>query len=534
LAMPSFHAPRRSLAPRMLARPEAWLALGVLLFAGLYLAAIGPYWNISPDSVRYVGAARGLADGGFFEKLRFHPPVTSLVFAAVLLVFPDGYSALNATTTLLFILSLWFAYLLLRRTTTRGTCLLILVLSLASRDLFSESTGLLSEPVYMFASLLALVLLERSEEEGRSRLRELAGGGLLVAIPLTRTIGVTLVLAVLLLEGKALLSRRGGSPLVLALAGLGLLATVLWEVRASAPGMSGNFKMELLNDPWASGSGYTSPAGLVERILAHRGKALAIGAVLTGMLSTGITALDALLRAAVTLAFLAGLLIVLRQRVTVTGLYVLLYVAVVMVHVLKRNYEPSRHLVPILPLLFCYTIVGARAAARWITGRLGRRIAPLLAATAVSCVSVYLWHGFHALVKRVPQEHQSPFGSYPIKWSNVDGQRLALWLKHHSAPGEAYAAVHTNIYDLITERIGHELSPPSAGGSEAFAQWLSRNGIRFILLDRTDAGLQNDLLRHTTAQPGRFRLIAELPHASLYQVVPGEAGEKSAPRAPTA
>jgi hypothetical protein len=161
------------------------------------------------------------------------------------------------------------------------------------------------------------------------------------------------------------------------------------------------------------------------------------------MLSTGMPALVALPRAAVTLAFLAGLLIVLRQRVTTTGLYVLLYVAVVMVHILKRNYEPSRHLVPILPLRFCYTIVGARAAARWITGRLGRRIAPLLAATAVGCVSVYLWHGFHALANRVPQEHQSPFGS-----------------------------------------------------------------------------LQNNLLRHTTVRPGRFRLIAELPHASLYQVLP--------------
>lgn len=504
---------------RGLARPEVWLALGIVLFAGLYLAAVGPYWNISPDSARYVGAAQELGDGGFFEKLRFHPPVTALVFGAVLFAFPDGYFALNVTTTLLILLALWFAYLLLRRTIAPRWCLLIILLSLASFELFYESTRLLSEPVYLFASLLALLLLEPPEDERRSRLRELVGGGLLIAAVLTRTIGVTLALAVLLVEAGALRKRRGGSVTVLVLAGLALLAAVLWEVRVAEAGMSGTFKMALLNDPWAARSGYISPGDLMERMLRNRAQGLAIGEFLTGKLSTGVAALDVLLRAGATLTFLAGVLIALRRRVTLTGVYVVLYVAVVTLHLLKGNYQHFRHLVPVLPLLFFFTIVAVRAAARWITARLGPAVAPLLAVTSVVCVSVYLWQGFRTIASQVPEEHQSPFGSYPIKWLNADGQRLALWLAANSEPGVVYAAVHTNIYDLITRRVGRELAPAADLGSEAFGSWLIRHRVRFILLDLTSP-VRSRIERQTAARPGRFRLIAELPRASLYQVLP--------------
>src|SRR4026208_1772072 len=60
-----------------LTRPRlttAILLAGIAGFAGLYLASIGPYWNISPDSASYVGWGRSLARGAGGGAPRLSPP----------------------------------------------------------------------------------------------------------------------------------------------------------------------------------------------------------------------------------------------------------------------------------------------------------------------------------------------------------------------------------------------------------------------------------------------------------------------------
>src|SRR5437870_4640091 len=74
--------------PSVSARDRVLLAV-IALLAVLYLASIGPYWNISPDSATYVGWAKALVAGVPFARGPVQPPVTSFIYAAVLTVFPD-------------------------------------------------------------------------------------------------------------------------------------------------------------------------------------------------------------------------------------------------------------------------------------------------------------------------------------------------------------------------------------------------------------------------------------------------------------
>ncbi len=139
------------------------LLLVVAYIAYQYLAAIGPYWNISPDSATYVEAARSLAGGSAhgIAASRPHPPVTSVLFAPLLAVWPDGYRALNGLNTALLLAALFLAYRLLVRKAGPRHAALTILLTLGSIRFFHESAQLLSEPAYMFLSLLVLFLIDR-------------------------------------------------------------------------------------------------------------------------------------------------------------------------------------------------------------------------------------------------------------------------------------------------------------------------------------------------------------------------------------
>lgn len=142
----------------------------------------------------------------------------------------------------MLLLSLFFAFLLLRRKAGVLHAMLALLLTLGSVRLFHQSTQLLSEPAYMLFSFLALLLLDKPDQAGGKGAQMLGGLALLLA-GLTRTVGVTLVLAVLVSEGVARLTRsRSVRPFVVATAILALLGIAGWEAYIIGSGGTSNFQ----------------------------------------------------------------------------------------------------------------------------------------------------------------------------------------------------------------------------------------------------------------------------------------------------
>lgn len=508
------------------------LVLSIIL-AGLYLASVGPYWNISPDSATYVTVGQSLAAGHGFGASPIQPPVTSLILAGGLYFFPRGFIAINAITPLLILASLAFAFALLGREGRQLQALLAVTLSLASVHVYYATTQILSEPAYMFLSMAALLAIDTSTPRFGARaakpstnLRDswplaLLAGALLLATVMTRAIGIALALAVLLVEARSFL-RKERSPRFLlgCLAIVALVAVVLWDGYTGWSYVTVLFRALFLNDPWLPGSQHLPLAGLISRMRDNLPMLPATGALLMQQLSTGRPRLDFLFQVAGTLTFVGGLVIALRRRLSVTPLYVALYVAIVAVHMVVGGYDELRFLVPVAPFVFFYVIEAARHLVGYVKSR-GTRASfakTLLAVGAVYAIA-FTGLGIAHATAGVREAHQSPLGDYLIKRpSNYDAERLALWLKTHLGPDERYATAQRDMIDVITERHGYDIVPGQTTPRDAFVAWLRRERVRYVLVDRTGLAVGDSLLAVARDYPEVFRPVMELPGASIYEV----------------
>jgi glycosyltransferase involved in cell wall biosynthesis len=502
------------------------LAATAAIFAGLYLASIGPYWHISPDSATYVGWAQALAAGQGWNSPPTTPPVVSLVFAAALALVPGGYVALNAVTRLLILGGCGIAYLLIQRRAGRVVAMLVVVLTLASTHVLQESAQLLSEPAYLFFSMAALLMLDEpaaGEEQGRPvRRRAWAAGVLLPVVVLTRYVGMALPVAVLLVEGHARVTRRRAPRLPLvALALLALAAGFLWGLESRPDTAGGWYQTFLLVDPWMPSAGRLGLTGLLGRIRENLAWLPAAGGMLLNSWSPGLPALSFFLHTAGLLLVGSGLYRSVQRRVTVEATYVTLYLVVIAGHMLVGGHRGYRFLIPVAPLVFYYAIVGLTPVARYAARGPNRRAALSLGTIGALYLVGYVGQGLRAARAELREAHASPFGDYPIKRpSNYDAERVALRLKAISRPEERYAAGMRDMFDVLSERRGEDLVPARTSPAEEFVGWLDQREIRYLLVDRTQTPLADSLMAVVRAHPGVFRTVEELPRAGLYEVIP--------------
>jgi len=176
----------------------------------LLVNRLGPY--TSPDSVFYVGTARGLIDGHGWvsppgtQELSNFPPLLPLLLAGIgRLTGIDPLDVLAWLNPLLFGATVALAgAVVLRRTGSTVAGVVAAVVVLAGRDLLGAHASALSEPLFIFLALAGMVTLARYVEgEGDGRPLWLASA-LAGAAFLTRYVGVAVVLA-----GIALLVRAG-------------------------------------------------------------------------------------------------------------------------------------------------------------------------------------------------------------------------------------------------------------------------------------------------------------------------------------
>jgi hypothetical protein len=199
-----------------------------------------------------------------------------------------------------------------------------------------------------------------------------------------------------------------------------------------------------------------------------------------------------------------------------------MYAAIIAAHMLVGGYTDLRHLIPILPFVFYYTLVATRQLFRYAT----RRSAPRWTATSLRAAGLivaagYIAGGMSEATRGVREAHSSPFGDYAIKRpANYDAERLALWLKRYSAPGDRYASAQRDMFDVISERHGYDITPGQTTPRDSLVSRLQRRRVRYLLVDRTGLPVGDSLAAITREYPAVFRELIGLPGASLYEVAP--------------
>lgn len=497
------------------------LLTAIVLFSLLYLAAISTYWKITPDSATYVSAAESLVSGEGYRvrgrPVMAFPPVTSLIFAIGILLVPYKYLALNATMAIFALLSLLVFYLLFEKEVGKRKAAALVLVAMASIHLFRQTTFLLSDIFYMFFSALALLVRRELGEDGGWRGYTVLGLLVLMSC-MTRLVGITLALAIMIDSSRTLLgkhARRGSAILVILM--LAVSACVLsWEYRNLGLGVS-YARLAFQEEPWVEGSAYISVAGMVQRLFVNVGGYSLIGSILTNDIFDdflGTYHYAKLLALSVFCGlFFWGLLVSMKKKLTATPTYVAGYLLTV---ALYQPHIERRWLLPILPFLFFFSLAGLKSFTERARDLLGRSAPAIVYSGVAIYMACYLGYGLTYMLRRIPEEHRSPFGEHPIKYTyNYDLQRLALWLRDHAASGDSYICQHPLMTDFMTGRRGQTF--PFSRDPTRLLTRLETGRIRYVLVDKTKPAVQRFLIPVIRTYPDQFVLVQEEMRASLYE-----------------
>lgn len=489
----------------------------VFFICALYIATISPYWKIMPDSAVYVLSARSLSMGEGYKidgkPVAIFPPVTSLIFSIFILLFPNNYVPLNSASTLFILISLYMFFILFKEKIGAVKSLMVVLLSSGSVFLFQQSTLLLSEPFYMFFSILTLAMAENTIKDN-SRLSYFLLGAVALIACMTRIAGLALVPAIIVYFLIITPRKDVKSGIMITAIVLMVIAAVsLWEYRSSLLGGS-YLQLFFQNEVWVEESGVISLPGLAKRFLANLlNKYGDIGVILTNGIFKNIVLIYRFLYLSALSLFSLGLTVSVIKRLTAVNIYIVTYLFFM---ALSPGINVIRYSMPILPFLFYFMLVGLE----YIIEKVRILARPIMIKAVYLVIGVYIfcYLGYAAIfmVKNIPAEHHSPFGAYPVKYSsNYDIQRLAMWLKDNSDPGDACISRYPRIINIFAKRKIYYF-PFSRDPGKLF-KLIKEEQIKYVLVDKTDEKVRAFLLQAIKDYPGRFKLVKDETSASLYE-----------------
>lgn len=474
------------------------VAIGFL--AVLYSCAIGPYWKLTPDSVSYVEAGQSLAGGkGYSEygiPTPLYPPGTSAIFAVGWLLGRGSYRVLNAEVVIFTLGAMAICFLFFRRMLGPLAAAIVVLMCLGSFTLFDSTTYLLSEDFYLFFSLLALYLHQKSSSSAE------AGAALAcTACCMTRLVGFTLALALFIdcMRTRSHRLRR------LLFASIPLVFVAIWELRDYLSGQD-YLTLGLEKDPYVPAHGWISLAGMLARIA---GNCTSFRGVLWDILTNGHPTHPILFVALVVLLGF-GFRQLIRGGYVALAIYLVFYLLVALAFCPEF---PSRFCVPLLPFIFGCLMLGVQ----WLAEKFLARGRPVVFALFGIFVCVYLRDGVRTTSLRIPMERSSPFPQESVKFpENYPLQGLAIWMKQHSAPGDRYVFIHPLLMNLMTERVG--ISYPFADDPDDVEAALRRDHVRYAFVDLDRSGDRHMLLPALT-KSGHYRLIKDTARAKLFEFI---------------
>jgi len=437
---------------------STWIVAFALLVAGIiYLAASDAYIGAGYDNAVYVGLAQGLAQGKGFVQMPVpghppepqYPPGWSLLLSVVWLIAPEfpanafGFKIMSVVCALVFA-ALVYGWMRWRGENPIASALIV-GLTLFNPLTFGSATFAFSEMAYAANSILALWLIERYTRAEHATWR----GAMLPALAAAGTVyirafGMTLGIAALIYFATTRQARK-----FIAFGGLVALVIAPWFLRgALLPqdvwSYSQQFFLKSMEQPELGTIGWGDLvlrvifnlrayllAGLPGALLpsqvpltyANLAEDLRVGAPIFGF--------DILLALIIATALLGQ--IVLRRALA--DWYIAAYLGLALVW----QWEPTRFVIPLIPLLYGVVWTTIKPGARLFSARAPRGL-------MIALVGAFILVNAGVMARLAWQSHQS---ESPERAARL---RAFEWIRAHTAETSVLAALDDYQVYLYTRR----------------------------------------------------------------------------------
>jgi len=465
-----------------------WLLLGLIVVGGVCsILVFSPLLSTNGDNALYIVLALSWAQGKGNSTIctpgeppnTMVPPGYPLLLAPLTAISTTSYVPLKLLSTVLFLLSLPLLMLIIVRHEGRSSlALAVAVLAAVNYNLLAYGTMVMTEIPFLFFSLLGIFLLGRSL--GLSGDRMSGGGKALFGLAIfclvfayhIRSIGVVLPAALVIM---LLLKKRYRLALV---AFLVILCLVLpWAVRNSGGGEGGGYLEQfLLKNAYNPALGKMTAGDAVDRVVSNIRTygVFVIPAALFPSMSPllsfqGHSGLLMILGVLATLITLLGFVIRIRRSIGFLEIYTFLFLGVCLVW--PQMWSGMRFVVPIIPLLIYYFLLGLSVLA----GGLSRGISPLAGKILWAVILIILSYSiFSGLAQASARFHR-----YPAQWENYF--RAAEWCGQNTPPESICLARKPSLFYLRARR--QVLNYPYTADTSEMMTFLSEKKIDYVVVD---------------------------------------------------
>lgn len=493
----------------------------IVLFSLFYLLLI----NNSPaiggmDSLHYILLAKSLLLGYGYKDVCFvgSPPHTMYPFVFPILLVPIiyflgyNYAAFNLLGVVIAILSLCSIYLLFREKAGKPTALLIVLLTGLSSHILYYIYGVLAEIPYLFFSIIALIFIEKYHQEERwlSKSAFLAVFFLALAY-FTRSVGICLLLAAL---AYLFLERLVGKDFSLrlkklTLIGLGVCVPASWWLlRCYLLKRSGTadyltylffvrdpvtFKLTLMNSVdflektvrnVYGYAAYTFPRILLDVQFPQRN---ILAFLLTGLV-------------------FFGFLYCLYSRRTIIEYYIVFYMCMLFIWP-GSDIIGRRFLVPIIPFVFYYFIIGLRQSLSIL------RLKKLKISGFILVICLLVVFNFKGTLGYIHGERYRY-----AQWLDLGKfMGMAQWAKKNTSTDAIFTSSIPLVVWLYFERKATHSNLISADPSKVI-DFIYENNVDYVIVDSTLEVTKQYIKPVIEQYPDKFTVVFKEKEDVIYKV----------------
>jgi len=489
-----------------------WLLLLALVLILMYAAGVNGHWRFQRDSARYMGLARSLAEDGTYslngERHVFALPGFPAMLSLIYMAWGENFLAMNVLVSAFGLGCILLAYLLYGRLSlTRFQVVACALLFAFSRTLYHYSTHILTDVPFTFFVLVTLYCGTRMlEPTGRRKALWALGAAVAAWVACAvRPLGPALLIALTAAPWTERGARRrarqnlGWTALfLLPAAALG----ALWACRGAELGapLGSTYYYRFVGRRGAMGV-LRHIAGSVPSLV----KSLS-DTICGSHLGVFVSVLMALL-------MLVGLWVALRRGERLLCIFGIVYIVGICVGSPGRRY-----LLPVLPVLLYWLVLGLAAAGSWLTARWPKAIGPWVKPAAQVMLALALLVNITHLSKSIYEARMPNFYSRVEDGRLPDYWRLIDWLRQNATPDDCVLAYESEMIHYFSRLRTLRTRMPAGDHGRRCIALIKREGVTYMVIDPEKRYPARGLKQVMAEHPQAFEWVAAFGKLQLFRV----------------